>query len=251
MSVGPLEDFNRLPLQTLYNVRDLGGIPTQDGHVTAFGRYIRADAPVRLNPADLQRLLEYPVRTIIDLRSADEHGRTAHSMQDQPAVDYYNIPLAGENLDAAMAAVRPFEVGRSEVDLADFYVYLLEHSQAQIARVFERLALARPGAVLFHCSHGKDRTGLVAALILLLAQVGDQEIIDNYSVSYQLLKPWFDTFIHKVRADFLPYFNTDPANMARTLAYFHSHFPSAEAYLAACGLPENEIAAVRLRILAE
>jgi protein-tyrosine phosphatase len=251
MSVGPLDDYNRLPLQTLYNVRDLGGIPTLDGRLTVFGRYIRADAPVRLNPEDLQRLLDYPVRTIIDLRSADEHVRTTHGLQDQPVVDYYNIPLAGDNLDAAMAAVRPFETGREGVDLADFYVYLLEYAQQQIGRVFERLALARPGAVLFHCSHGKDRTGLVSALILLLANVGDPQIIDNYSISYRLLKPWFDTFIHKVPADFLPFYNTNPANMARTLAFFHSRYPSAAAYLAGCGLPEDEIAAVRQRILVE
>jgi protein-tyrosine phosphatase len=249
MSADYLLDHNRVPLQTLYNVRDLGGYLTADGRRTAFGRFLRADAPVRLNQADLLQLLAYPVRTVIDLRSPGEHGRLSHDLRDHPAIDYYNIPLAGDDLDAAIAAVQPFEAGRPTVDLGDFYVHMLENSRDQLQQVFKRLAQAQPGAVLFHCSHGKDRTGLVAALLLLLAGVSDADIIANYQISYTLLKPWFDTFIHDVPAAFLPFFNTNPENMARTLDYIHNRYPSVIAYLQTCGMTDAEIGRLREKLL--
>jgi protein-tyrosine phosphatase len=239
---------SRVPMQTMYNVRDLGGYQTADGRMTAFRRFLRSDAPVRLNEADLEKLAGFPVCTVIDLRSPNEIGSLPHRLRDQPGVNYFIIPLLGDDLDAGMAAVEAFEEGRT-IGLADLYIHTMEHSKESIGQVFRRMAEAKPGAILFHCSHGKDRTGLIAALLLLLAKVSDADIVENYRISYELLKPWFDTFIHEVPEQFLPFFNTDPENMELTLRYFHSHYLSAEAYLASCGVSKGNIERLKQRLL--
>lgn len=249
MSAIPVQDPNRLLLQTMYNVRDLGGFATSDGQATTFGHFLRADAPVRLNHADLHRLLDFPVRTVIDLRSPNEINGLPHILREQPEVTYINIPLLGMDLDAGIASVQKFEAERERVGLPDLYIHLLEQARAPIGQVFSSLAAARSGACLFHCSHGKDRTGLIAALLLMLAGVSDSDIIANYQISSTYLKPWFDTFIDQIPADILHFFHTQPQNMELTLRYFHQHFASAAAYLAACGVSQPEINELRYRLL--
>ncbi len=249
MSDIPVRHPTRLLLQTMYNVRDLGGFATLNGQVTAFGRFLRADAPGRVSKSDMQQLLDFPVRTVIDLRSASEIGDQPNAFSSQPEVAYFNIPLLGHNLEDSMAAVPLFEDGREVVGLADLYIYLLEQSREPLGRVFSRLAATGQGASLFNCSHGKDRTGLVAALLLLLAGVGDSDIIVNYQISSTYLKPWFDTFIHTIPADILHFFNTHPRNMELTLSYFHQHFKSPEEYLQGCGVSLAEINELKRRLL--
>lgn len=249
MSIGSSRYQQRLLLKSMYNVRDLGGFATADGQITSFGRFLRSDAPTHLDPDDLQALLDIPVRTVIDLRSPTEFKDLPNDLRDQSAINYINIPLLGADLDAGIASVQLFEPGREKVGLPDLYIHLLDQSQESFGLVFAQLANApENGACLFHCSHGKDRTGLVAALLLMLAGVSDSDIIMNYQISYFYLKPWFDTFIDTVPAEILHFFNTDPVNMELTLAYFHRHFTSAAEYLEICGVSPAEILELRRRL---
>ena len=242
-------DRSRLLLQTMYNVRDLGGLTTKDGRITKCGRFLRADAPTQLNLNDLQLLLDFPVRTVIDLRSQNEIVELPHGLRDLPEVDYINIPLLGDDLGAGIAAVQMYEAGRDMVGLADLYIHMLENSRESLGQVFVQMAAARSGACLFHCAHGKDRTGLISALLHLLAGVSDADIVANYQVSEMYLKPLYDTFMHTIPAEVRHYFNTHPQNMELTLRYFHQHFESAEAYLATCGVSSAEIAELKDRLL--
>jgi protein-tyrosine phosphatase len=251
MSFESTRNPSRLLLKAMYNVRDLGGFKTSDGHVTAYGRFLRADAPTRLDPDDLQKLLDFPVRTVIDLRSPSEFQGLENNLRDQPSINYVNIPLLGADLDAGIAAVQLSDPDRDKVGLPDLYIHLLEKSQEPMGQVFSLLANSTAdGACLFHCSHGKDRTGLIAALLLMLAGVSDSDIIDNYQISYTYLKPWFDTFISTIPADILHFFNTNPQNMASTLSYFHRCFHSAEEYLATfCGVDQAAISELKCRMI--
>ena len=92
-------------LNTLYNVRDLGGYTTQDGKMTQPGRFLRADAPIRLDEHDRSVLAAYPVRTVIDLRT-DSEIRSAPSVLAQDAdVNYHHVSLMGDDIGKAMAAL--------------------------------------------------------------------------------------------------------------------------------------------------
>jgi protein-tyrosine phosphatase len=249
MTVDPQRDPSRLQMQTMYNVRDLGGLPTIGGQVTVYRHFVRSDAPIRLNHADLQFLLDYPVRTVVDLRCDNEIHAWPHLLRDQPVVDYFHIPILGNNIDTAMDTVRSLDTGGRTVGLSDLYIHALEHSKALIGQVFSRLANTKPGAVLFHCSLGKDRTGLIASLLLMLANVSEDDIIDNYAISSTYLQPVVDAFIREIPRIEMNFIYTYPENMVRTLTYFHEHYPSPDAYLASCGLTAGELESLRRKML--
>jgi protein-tyrosine phosphatase len=250
MPFSPLRYPIRLLIKTMFNVRDLGGFPTVNGEVTAFGRFLRSDAPICLDQDDLQQLLDYPVRTVIDLRSPTEIDEMPHALRDLPDIDYFNIPLLGSDLMAGIAEAQSALTSQSVLSVADLYIHMLQNAREPLGRVFSCLAAARPGACLFHCSHGKDRTGVVTALLLLLAGVEDIDIVVNYQVSSTYLQPWFATFIENIPADILHFFSTQPQNMELTLRFFHEHYASAAEYLISCGVSCAEIADLRRRLLA-
>ena len=238
---------SRLLLDTMYNVRDLGGYPTKSGQMTAYGHFLRADAPNRLSDADLHKLLEYPVTTVIDLRSPSENNEEQYRLRNNPNVDYFNIPLLGFDMMASIMAMN--ETDDPYIAIPDLYIRLLDKACEPIGKVMTRLAGAKPGTCMFHCTHGKDRTGIISALLLLLADVNDEDIIANYQVSATYLKPWFDTFIADLPAEILHFFKTDPDSMEKTLEYFHKTYISAEKYLTCCGVAAQSLNRLRQKLV--
>lgn len=239
----------RLLLETMFNVRDLGGYPTRDGSITSFGKFIRADAPFRLNEHDLQTLLQLPVTTVIDLRSPSENNQENYRLNASPDVDYFNIPLLGFDMMASIMAMNDSD--DPYIAVPDLYIRMLEKAQEPIGDVITRLARAKSGACLFHCTHGKDRTGIIAALLLMLASVRDQDIIADYQVSATYLKPWFDTFIQGLPAEIMHFFRTEPENMEKTLEYFHQNYRSVDQYLNNCGVDASDIARLRQKLFGQ
>jgi protein-tyrosine phosphatase len=231
----------RLPVKSLHNIRDLGGYPTQNGAHIVPGRFIRSDAPVRLDAQGIDVLLSYSIRHVIDLRSHSEIHENPNLLQDHPLIHYVNIPLLGPDLQRDLANLQHHYNGSGQAGLVELYRRILDCSGPAIASVMQTLADARDGARLFHCSHGKDRTGLIAALLLLLADVPPQCIIQDYQLSASFLKPWFKTFMHKIPPEDRHFFKTLPEYMKQTLLYLQTHYGSAKAYLGQCGVSHASI----------
>lgn len=238
---------SRLLLETMYNVRELGRYPTKNGQTTVSGRFLRADTPNRLSDADLHQLLSYPVTTVIDLRSPSENCQENYRLCGSPGVDYFNIPLLGFDMMASIMSMN--ETDDPYIAVPDLYVRLLEKARLPIGQVMTCLAEAKPGVCLFHCTHGKDRTGIIAALLLLLADVSDEDIVADYQVSATYLKPWFNTFISELPAEILHFFKTEPESMEKTLDYFHKSYRSAEDYLTTCGVSAENLARLRRKLV--
>jgi len=177
------QNYIRLPLCNAFNIRDLGGYSTADGAVTKFHTFLRADDLANLDDAELQFLLDYGVHTIIDLRSKEECEKQPNPFAARTDVRYHNIALLDnvidEDADALGATAQEF--------IKDFYIGLVDNTAAAIGAVFTALADA-DGAVLFHCAAGKDRTGVIAALLLGLAGVSEADIIANYEVTYTYIR---------------------------------------------------------------
>ncbi len=164
------------------NVRDLGGHPTEDGGTTRFGVIVRADLIRRLSDSGWQALVDYGVRTIVDLRFQEELDA------DPPAelpVEAVHVSLLGTiddeygtEIDALAQAAGSVADGTKAV-----YLEFLERFRSNFAKVIRAIAEAPDGAVLIHCAGGKDRTGLVVALLLSLAGVPRDEIAADYAIS--------------------------------------------------------------------
>jgi hypothetical protein len=167
------------------NIRDLGGLPLEDGGETRFGAVVRADDISLLSERGRSALEAYGVVRIVDLRHEDPPY--------EPPVELIRVPL----LDAQ---------GTLEVDelLADVdepvtwrrrnYLFLLDRFKGNFGRAVTEVADAPEGTVLIHCAGGIDRTGLVSALLLRLAGVAVETIAEDYAESAvgwaPALEPW-------------------------------------------------------------
>lgn len=243
-----------LPTRTLawpacYNVRDLGGLPTVDGRVTRWRAIIRSDIPARLTPEGQQALLDYGVRTILDLRDpaqvAQEPSIFMMSRGDLALPIYVNQPL--ETHDPAVSALMSAARDRSEI-----YCIMLDHYPAQIAQILRAIGTAQAGGILLHCHAGKDRTGLITALLLKLAGVPDEVIAADYAESQACLWPLWEAIVEAAggedKADFWLKPIATPAMMYKFLNHLQAQHGGVNSYLLDAGLNTPEIMQIRQRL---
>ncbi|MFJ3161057.1 tyrosine-protein phosphatase [Streptomyces kanasensis] len=168
-----------LVFERLHNFRDLGGYATEDGRVVRWGRLYRSDSLGKLREGgDWDRFLGLGVRTVIDLRypwEIDGRGRVpAH-----PSFAYHNLSVEHRPYDqsrlTADVAIGPY--------LAERYLEVAEDGVRELRRALELIADAGSGPVVFHCASGKDRTGLLAALVLGLLRVPEDVVVEDFALT--------------------------------------------------------------------
>lgn len=159
------------------NVRDLGGLPTAGGGKTRFGAVVRADSLRRLSPAGWDAAVAYGIRTVIDLRFPEElEADPPHDL----SVGVVSVPL----FDRPPAHRVVLRGATPEEWVADAYLDAYERRRPEVARAVAAVADALPGGgVVVHCAAGKDRTGMVVALLLRLAGVPAEAIAADYALS--------------------------------------------------------------------
>ena len=170
----------RLAWEGCVNARDLGGYPTADGRETRWGAVVRSDSPAALTEAGRAALADYGVRAIVDLRLPTELADAPNPFAEpgDHGIAYTNVSF----IDPAFA---PDAV----TTLADDYLQMLDRYRRPVAEAITAVAQASPGAVLVHCAAGKDRTGLVAALLLGLVGVPAETIAADYAMTGEALRP--------------------------------------------------------------
>lgn len=224
----------QLSLRRARNVRDLGGYPFTDeagrAGTTAFGVFLRGAALGGLRSSGRAMLRSYGLARVIDLRSAFElrHWPDPFHRRPEPGVAYVSVPMLDQLNSNGLTGPFPER-------MHDVYRDLLEHDGASIAAVMR--ALDGPGCALFHCRAGKDRTGVIAMLLLGLAGVDDAHIVADYEATNRfmgrlLAAQRLGVTILLRRSVPRCLFEAAPIEMERTLAFLHERFGSARAYLA-------------------
>ncbi|PZU26067.1 MAG: protein-tyrosine-phosphatase, partial [Stenotrophomonas sp.] len=171
-----------MALQGAWNVRSFAGLQGSRGPIPA-NAFIRTADLGRLTAADRDALAAAGVTLDIDLRTADEQTQSPDLLASDDRFDYQRISLMGtEKMDL------PKMMKSFPDSLGEAYVQWLGHSQPQFKQVFQRIAAEKDGTVLFHCTAGKDRTGIIAGLLLNLAGVADGDIVHNYAISAHYLE---------------------------------------------------------------
>lgn len=241
-------DWVRLPLEGAHNVRELGGYPVSGGGQTRYHRFLRADNLSEITQADAQFLYDYGVRLVLDLRDAREVDERP-DVEIGPDVRYASIPLLAFDMsDAAQVALGDL---RERASYEGLYSMILE-KRTGMARCFSAIAAAPEGAVLFHCAVGKDRTGFVAMVLLLLAGCDRADVVANYVQSrYNLERdPRFVRRFEAAPEWERPFMDSQADNMKMSLDIIDAH-GGIHAYLRECGLTEEEIGLLRARVLGE
>ncbi len=174
-------------------------------------RYLRSDVPDRLSEKDILWLLEHDIRTVIDLRSQSETEKRPCPLKNHPDFTYYHRPVSNGDI----VPLCPEDVPRS-------YHNMVNGQMAEILTIAE----SAPTGVLYFCNAGKDRTGVLSALLLRRMGASRQEIIDNYLITAENLREMLAEFVAKrpelslnvvmPRAWYMEMFLDDMDNMERT-----------------------------------
>lgn len=236
----------------VFNVRDLGGLTTIAGDRLRRGVVFRADGLHRLPADEIEQLAELGVRTVVDLRAPSEVTTAASIEADGVVVLHLPVlrEVWGEDAftDEETADPVSFLVAR--------YLEMVDEGGKAIAAVFELLATDGCRPLAFHCSAGKDRTGVIAALVLASLGVSDDDIAEDYGISaagmdkliewYLADRPEAATTMSRQPAAL---WSCPPEAMHVFLARIRDRWGSIQAYLSSIGVEEATVAAVRTALL--
>jgi protein tyrosine/serine phosphatase len=254
------------------NVRDLGGLPVHGGRHTRTGIVLRADNLQDLSDADVELLLERGLHTVIDLRSGAEVAAEGPGPLTATTVQHLHLSLVPETGRATDAGGRLSSLREdrerwlpkvreilqrhgADARLAPYLGYLRDapHSIVAAAR-----AVADPasGGLVLHCAAGKDRTGVTVALILDAVGVEREAVIADYAASAEVIEAvvarlassptYGPDLVGTTTAQHAP----DPATMRALLAEVDETDGGAAAWLQAHGLTDDELSALRKRLVA-
>jgi len=233
----------RLPLKNIENCRELGGYHTKDGQQTKWHSFLRSSDMSKIDREDIEFLTDYGVNTVIDLRRSDEIEKYKNPLADIDSVEYYNIPFITEGI----ADITKSEVVLQDISLGDFYVKKLENKQA-IKEIFHTIYHAKDGCIVFHCQAGKDRTGILAMLLLGLAGVEKKDIISNYEVTYTNLES-----LHQGLHDYknIPkhFLLSAREDILRAYEHIVDKFGNFNDYLRSAGIEQEIIDGVKTRLI--
>lgn len=236
--------MSRLVWDGCVNVRDLGGHPTEDGLETRSGAVVRADSVRRLSDAGWAALVEYGVRTIVDLRTG---GELADDPPVELPVDVVHVPVFPEAGDPIWAEIDAL------ADRPQEYLALLEWGAQRFAQAVAAVGHADRGAVVVHCQVGKDRTGLVSALLLRLAGVGIDYVAADYAISERnldaLIERWLAEAADEAERQRVLHLGRTPASvMAEVLRELERRYGNVRAYLRAGGATDAALDGARDRL---
>jgi protein-tyrosine phosphatase len=243
------EPSRLLALEGAFNFRDLGGYATADGRITRWRRLFRADGPHALTPADAEVLAGLGIVSIVDLRTADEAGQRGKWHVHVGNATYHHFPMLDVLPDEEELSGwdDPIRVGTHYLDMA-------ARASDAIGATIRTLAQPASLPAMFHCSAGKDRTGVLAALLLGLAGVPDDTIIADYALSREAMVrmlTWLrarvedpeqlERYAPAVRA-------AEPEAMAVFLAGLRTQYGSFDAFASALAV-DDVVDALRAQLL--
>jgi protein-tyrosine phosphatase len=248
-----MSDPRWLPLTGAENIRDLGGLPLKSGGYTRRGVLLRGDTLQELTEQDVKLLLEYGLRTIIDLRTpmeAENEGRGP--LADEP-IAYVNLPfMPDELLVPGNDEARELIVAeRRESDRVEHYLNYLRYAGDRVVGAVKVMASPDGPPALFHCAAGKDRTGVLAALVLESVGVERDAIVADFALTNERLErigarlrrmPTYANYTSKLATKDM---GADPRTMADVLAALDEQYGGATAWLLANGVTQGELDSLR------
>ena len=245
----------RIGLEHVHNFRDLGGYPTAAGKATKWNTLFRSDGLYRLRSADdISRVQQLQLRSVIDLR-------TKREQDDQGIFPTAEIPVTFHHLSIVDVTWSDSETP-DITDPVEFLVWgyrdMLEIGATRFAEAMQVLSQETALPAVFHCAAGKDRTGVLAALVLASLGVDDEHICADYRLTRDAMQRWtvwakqHQPELAKRFATMPPVFlAADPEAMKIILEDLHDKFGSVANYVREIGVESETIASLKHLLLEE
>lgn len=232
-----------LPSGAAHNLRDLGGYACEGG-VTRFNVVLRSDQLFALNDADKRLLLDNGLTDVIDLRSDGERRAFPNSFLDDAQVNLHTVKLNHE-MDEFQFSPNDFK------NMGEMYIAMVDTNGREYTRMLKVIASAQ-GISIVHCMAGKDRTGIVCALLLLLLGVNRHDVVADYQITMTYLGQHIMGTFMSDNPEMPQYLaSSDPSNLWQLIEHLNAKYSGAEAYLKVHGLTEFEKEKLRQRIVAQ
>lgn len=236
-----------LPLAGTVNFRDLGGYPTEDGARVRWRRLFRADSLNRLTEDDRGQIRHLGIATVVDLRTTAEVDE-GHFPHDEVPVAFHHLPFMESVPDPEAFQAMPGL-------LASTYIDMLDEAGDKVAAAVTVMADPANQPAIFHCTAGKDRTGVLSAMLLGLLGVPDEVIVEDYALSAHAMGALKERLAERY-PDFADQiltagemFSAAPENMERLIGVIRERHGSFEDCAAALGITASTVANLRSSLL--
>jgi protein-tyrosine phosphatase len=230
------EYMRRFLLSNTLNTRDLGGYSIDCGRITAYKVFLRSDVPIQVSDDDIELLLSNNITTIVDLRSDDETQSKPCVLKNDKNFEYYHCKIYGDGY-------LPESI--EEVPISYFKMVDEQKTILNAMRVFAKAK----GGVLYHCTAGKDRTGVISALLLLLVDVSKTDILADYQISRVYLDSMLQQFCKSNKNVDINVITPKVEYMEKFLDMFQQRYNSVEEYFSQIGLSGSEIMGLKKKLI--
>lgn len=222
-------------LSSSYNTRELGGFKTADGGMTKNCVFWRSDVPVNPTSDDVEKLISNRITAVIDMRTEAERLKTPNTLADMAEFEYHHFPIIeGSGVPESLEAV-PLS-------------YMSIAAAENMPKVMKVLAEADKG-VLFHCTAGKDRTGVVSAIILMACGADRDDIVSDYVVSREYNKEKLKAFLAAHPDVDKNIVLANEKSMNGFIELFTERFGTVESYFEAIGLSAEYADMIRNKLI--
>lgn len=251
-----MSDPRWLELTGAENIRDLGGLPLKTGGHTRRGVLLRADTLQELTEQDVKLLLDYGLRTIIDLRTPMEADNEGRGPLADEAINYVNLPfMPDELLVPGHDKARDLIVAeRRESDRVEHYLNYLRYAGDRVVAAVRVMTTPDGPPALFHCAAGKDRTGVLAALVLDSVGVEREAIVADFALTNERLERIgarlrrMPTYANYTGTLAIGDMGADPQTMTDVLDAIDREHGGAAAWLLSNGLTQDELDGLRANL---
>ncbi len=249
MKIMEVSAIRKIELKGAYNFRDLGGYCTYEGKKTKWGKFFRSDNLAKLSRGDLKRLAKLNLQLIVDLRSKEERVSKPNRLPMRNGIKIENIEIS-DNHKGYNDLKRELFYGKAgEIDLEEMifsaYRRAITDYRDELEYFFKLILNPSNYPILVLCNAGKDRTGVVVALVLLALGVSKQTIMEDYMLSKVYLDPMIKRMATKAR--FLSLFRADIFQLKQlldtrvdyiktTLKAIEQKFDSTESFFDSLGM---------------